>query len=373
MSSKLRAILFPGLVTLGLYFSGFLVFATPVPIVFFTLRHKKEDVIRFLAVLAGIVALVYLVTLLFLSGDPLTHPAVLNMLPVPSLGLALQLGVLRGGAVGVGNFGLYAAMGFLIARVFHYQNTDAPRFVFYFTLALFVCAGVALLIVIGPHIPYLVNVYRAQTLAGLKNFIDAQEKADMGIEKIALLRALIPEIVKHSVFLLPFGFWCYVVSLFLLNLFLFRTYFLRGLTPPRSLVIQTESTPLIPTQAKETLPPVFTLINFKMPFWVVWLVIVLIGVLLFNAQFGHSLFLIYVSLNLLAALLFAHFLQGLAVVIHFIDRKKIFGPFRFFAYFILIFFMISVPFVFPIIIVLGFVEDWVDLRKNREQVTNAKV
>lgn len=368
MPSKIRTLLFPCLVTLGLYFSGFLVFATPVPVVFFVLRrHPKEAVLRFFAVLASVVALIYFGTVFFLShAEPLAQQNGLGLLPLPSLGLALQLGVLRGGVVGLGHFGLYAVMGFLIARVYQHQNAEAPRFIFYFTTALFVCAGIALLIVIGPHLPHLVDLYRAQTLAGIKDFVGAQEKANVGIEKIVVLRSLIPDVVKHSVYLLPFGFWCYVVCLFLLNLFLFKTYFLRGQQRP-SLPVNMESKPLSSTQVKAVQPPVFTLINFKMPFIVVWLVIALAGVLLFNARFGHSLFLIYASLNVLAALLFVHFLQGFAVVIHFIDRKQIFGPFRFFAYFVLVFLMMSVPFVLPIILILGFVEHWIDLRKDKNQ------
>lgn len=339
MNASIKSLLLTALATLLLYFSGFLVFATPVPLIYFSMKYSKESVVKLVGGLVVVMAFVYFAGVPLLSHMASTRDAVVSLAPTSFTDV---LGPVRAGSLEVGHFAVYLALALLITQLLQKHAKDAPRYIFYFATGLFLLAGVLIVAIVGPHLPELIDAYRAQTLAGFKEFIAAQEQAGLGFEKLVVLQSLLPEIVKHSVYLMPFGFWLFVVVMFLLNIVLFRNYFLRGPFSVR----------------KDSLK----LGSFRVPFFCVWCVIVLVAALMFNVKFGRSLFVLYISLNVLAAFAFTYFLQGLTIVICFIERKKVFGPFQVFAYLLLFFLVVSLPPVLPLIVLLGFAENWVDLR-----------
>jgi hypothetical protein len=339
MKVSTKSLFLTALATLLLYFSGFLAFATPVPLIYFSMRNSKDGVVKLVSGLITVAVVVHFVGVPLLSRVESTQDVVASIAPA---NFAAVLGPTRAACLDVGHFVVYLVLGLLIAQLLRKHTQEAPRHIFYFTTGLFLVAGILVLAIIGPHFSELIDAYRAQTLAGFKEFLVAQEKAGLGFEKLVMLQSLLPDIVKHSVYMMPFGFWLFVVVMFILNLILFRNYFLRS--------------PL----AKKNSP--LHLGSFRMPFYCVWCVIALVSALMFNLKFGHSLIVFYFSLNVLAALFFAYFLQGLTIVIAFIERKKIFGPFQVFAYLLLFFLLVSVPFVLPLLVLLGFTENWIDIR-----------
>ena len=329
--------------TLALYLSGLFVLLTPLPLMYHLVSGKEQFLKRLV-----VPAFAFLLFLYFFALEPLNtfyqhHPRWAWVMPVPGMNLLEFLS-----PQSVKLFGFYYFFFFVgIAVVCHRALSHHLRVLsligmatgLFFVFALVSYAGYAVIQGVSP-IGFLQQYFHL----AITEFVQMQEQAGLPLDKLAFLNENIDTFARYSLLFFPSVLFCAITFVTVLNLGLGKKLF----------------APFVPFLRD------LKLNRWSIDFVWVWVLIGSIGVLLFNSYFIKQTAIFTLAANLLVVLLFVYFLQGLAIITVFLDKKNV-GPFfRIMIYsFILILFQ-SIGFI---IIGLGLFDSWFDFRKLSEGKT----
>jgi len=338
MEKNQKTALITSLITIAVYFSGLLVFITPLPFIYHQLKYKNSHFFKLVWPSLLFIVFVYFSSLESLNALYKSTPSLVWLIPVPFVGLTEFLPKALVASFGIAYYGLFLATAFLVSEALKTTQKMCLKISFWSILGMFLLIGLIAAAFILPNAGVVLTTFREYMTVGFEQFISAQEQAGLSLEKATQLRVYIPQYIENLFFLLPFMLFSIITFLFMINLLLAKRFF----------------SPFF----KNLLSINFTL--FQIPFEVVWVTLGLVVVALLNQYSFNSSFILYTSLNLLFSLSIPYFFQGLAVLIHFLNRKKVSGIFRLFIY---LFLIVMMQTTFIVITALGFFENWLDIRK----------
>jgi hypothetical protein len=326
-----KAILISALVTCALFFSGFLVILTPLPLMYATVTRGR-DAGTFAAVLSAIcVAAVYL----FALPQSGAATGALAYLPAPGLGLA---GFMPAGFVptfGIGYFAFFVAMSFAF-------SWGAEK-----RLPLATWCGYALLAGTGAIVAFiivaklfcdgsLIEGANAFILHVLGQIVSTNQSSGFQNAQLMFLTDN-TERVAHSILeVLPALMFVYAVIAVAINAVLGRKFI----------------------KVRNSMVRVPSVIRFRLSDWLIWALIASGGIFFLNSYFIHSAPLRTAALNGLIGMGVLYFLQGMAVTAYFLQRIK-FTLVRTIAYIAIIIFLQTVSVA---LVVLGIADVWADFR-----------
>lgn len=326
------------ILTLALFFSGVLVFLTPLPFIYLAL--KQQDFRRMIT--AG--SLLFVVVFFFYSFGIESvhnlyrqHPALMWLLPVPNASLLEFFPKRIVTFLGSGYFAFHLLSAVLIGRVLMNPDKLFLR-IFVIVLVLLIVVGLVFYGVLGADLAEFFKLYRDYMEKGIAELIALQEKAGGDVVELLDLKSQLPVLVDYTVYMLPSFVLASLAILFVVNLVVAKRLF----------------GPLFTTLGRVDLT------RYQVPFFAVWFMILLISVLLINTKILDNRLLHFLSLNLLVVLCVIYFFQGFAVMVAFMDQKQFVGLWRLFFYLSLILFL--QPAVL-LLIIFGFFDSWLDLRK----------
>lgn len=337
MNPNTKTTIWATLLTLALYFSGFLVFITPLPLIYLLLKRTDTSPFKLVFPAIAIVLLIY-----NFGTEPLyafykSNPSIVWLFPVPMTEMLEYFSPLAVKSMGATYFLVFVAIGVGLSKAMKTEK-ELFKHLLWLVVSLFVVVGIITTLLVYPHSEMLLADFRNYMGAGLQKFIEVQEKSGMDLEQIIYLKSKIAEYVQYSFFMLPFVYFMTLSFLVVLNLVISKRFFVMHF-------------PFIEK---------LDLTRFKVPFGFVWLVIVMFVLLLLNEKYLHNDPLYYTLLNLGLSFGIIYFLQGFAVAIHFMNSRQIFGLLRLAFYFMLLMMMQSSIFILASI---GFFENWMDVRK----------
>ena len=325
--------------TLALFFSGLLTFLTPLPLIYLALKIQgdwRREVTPIL-VMFVLVGLVY-----FLGLDKITQlyrssPLWILLVPLPLAGWVEFFPIQFVATSGAVYFCFLLLSALLIGQLF-----IEPESVFSRALVLL---GIVVLAVFSIYVAVyqadataFFGVYREQMTQALDEFLAQQANNGSGVSEMLDLKDRVPEMVSYTVFLLPSFVVMSLGFLILVNIVVAKRAF----------------APFFPDLQK------LDLTIFSVPFLGVWAVIVLVALSLLSLVATGNMPLNFLVINLLVVMAGVYFVQGLAVMVHFMNKKGVVGLWRVLVYLMLLIFI--QPFLL-IMTVLGFFDSWLDVRK----------
>lgn len=323
-----------------LYFS-YVFFLMPLPFVYLKLRRGRKAFFIAAALSFAAVAAIYLVGMDALDVSE-KIPNFRLLVTVPYLGIVTLNAKLAIIVFGIGNFIIYFIASALITSIL-----ERPQSLF--RQAFIAVTGVALLsiavsgILILPNADKIILAAKDPVLQGI-DVMAKDFEAGLGTVEIGYLKSDIENKIKTLLYLTPSILLLSSAFLFLMNLVLAKRFFAG----------------VVPKIAREPLTV------FRVPFALVWTVIAALAVFLLNNQVLKIDALEFLSLNLLFAFCLFYFFQGVAIIFHFLDKKKVGGFLRLCIYFILFrLFMDPAYFlqIMVVVVALGFFDSWIDNRK----------
>lgn len=329
------------ILTLALFFSGVLVFLTPLPLIYLALKQQDlRKVTTTVVVLFSVVFFFYDFGIEFVHGLYKQHPMLMWLLPVPNASLLEFFPKKTVTFFGSGYFAFYLVSAILIGRAL--VNPDRLFLqVFVIVSALLIVVGLVFYGVLGADVAEFFNLYRDYMGKGIAELIALQEKTGGDVVALLDLKSQLPELVDYTVYMLPSFVLASLTILFVINLVVAKRLFVS----------------VFAALAKVDLT------RYQVPFFAVWLMILLTALLLINAKILDNRLLHFLSLNLLVVLSVVYFLQGFAVTASFLEKKQVLGLWRLFFYLLLILFLQPAVLLF---IIFGFFDSWLDVRKLEE-------
>lgn len=323
--------------TIALYLSGFLVVLTPLPILYNLLRYPGK-VIKSIALPCFIILLlIYL-----LAVDPLysfyqSYPGWAWLLPVPGMNLLSFISQASVTLFGLVYYLFFVVVALVLSMVLLGKANPlhligkGTVIVFLFILVLYTLysfsAGIS---------PF--DLLRQYFQLTIQEFIDLRQENPQSLEQIAFLKENLGSFVRYSVLLSPSVLFCSILAVMVLNLLIGRRLFspyVKGLDSVK-----------------------FS--RWRVPFGIVWAVIACIGLTLTHRYLFEISFLFPIIINTLIVLTFTYFLQGLTIIVFYLDKKGVRPFFRIAIYcFILLLFQT----LGIVIVSLGFFDSWFDFRK----------
>lgn len=344
MNPNSRTFIWSTLLTLGLYFSGFLVLLTPLPLIYHALKRPSDTPLKLLLPSLAVVLLVYHFGTEHLFEFYQANPTYTMLFPLPMTEMLAYFSPVAVKTMGTTYFLVFGTIGVGLARALNSEQSHFKR-LFWLIAGLFVVVGMITTAIVYPHAELLLADFRQFMNSWLLNLIAMQEKAGADIEQIIHMKSMVAEYVQYSFFMLPFVYFMFLSFLVVLNLVIAKRFF-------------TMHFPFIEK---------IDLTRFRIPFGFVWIVIVLIMLALLNEKYLHYNPLHYTLLNIGLSLGAVYFIQGFAVVVHFMNTRGIYGLMRLSFYlFIMMMLMFSTDMqarMFLIFVSLGFFENWLDIRK----------
>lgn len=339
MIQKNKTLVWVTCLTLALYFSRIFVFITPLPLIYFGLKHREKGSGTVVAWPALLVVMgIYMLGLEGFWQLIQSHPSVVWFFSIPNAELRLFFPLSTVQFMGISYFCVFAAMGYFIALALVSPKDKVFKILSASLLGLFVLGGLVAFFAISPQADVFLENYRQYVEAGLKDFIGAQEKAGLGLSQLVYLKSKISTLADYSFFMLPFVVLFSLAMVFVLNLVVAKRLFLPAfhhLTAVR-------------------------LTSFKVPFYFVWTAVGLVVLLMVNEKFFEWDFLHFSALNVLLTLSLAYFFQGLAVAVFLLEKKKIYGLARLLIYLVMMMFAQA---MLMLLALLGFADNWLDLRR----------
>jgi len=319
------------LVACALYFSGFLVILTPLPLMYAAMVRGRDAGIASAAISFAAVAMVYLF-LLPLGGEVTGWQ---GFLPVPGAGLA---GFGAPGFMpvfGVGYFAFFAAVALALSFGAG-KRLPIDRWGGYAILA---GAGAMIATVVAAKV-----ICTGSLIEGARSYITyvlgeiAGTDSAMGLEasQLGFLADNAGQVATGILEILPSLAFIYAAIAVAINLVLGR----------RLLRVR---------DARARVPAV---VGFRLPDWLIWLVITSGGIFFANSYLVGSLPARAMALNVLIGTGALYFLQGMAVTAYFVQRIR-FSLVRTVAYIAMIIFLQTVSVA---LVVLGIADVWADFR-----------
>ena len=182
----------------------------------------------------------------------------------------------------------------------------------------------------------LIDGARTYILHVLSQIVGANQSSGLESSQLAFLANNTERVATSVVEILPSLAFVYAALTVTINLVLGRKF----------------------TRYRGTFAHVPSVIGFRLPDWMIWMVIVSGGVFFINSYVVHSLPARTMALNGLIGVGVLYFLQGMAVTVYFLQRIR-FSLVRTIAYIAMIIFLQTVSVA---LIVLGIADVWADFR-----------
>ena len=338
MEPKPPSPLVPILITVALYLSGLFSIFTPLPIVYSFLRFKEGAFLRVVFPAATALFFLYVIALLPLHTFYSNYPQWSWLLSFPG-GALLSLITVEGAvAFGMAYFSFFVLVAFSIYKVL-LAPTKVTLNLARVSVGFLVAAGFAFFLAglsAGESpVAFLDRYFRAS----LTEAISLTVTGSLSSGEAAFFQENIDSLIFYSILFTPSFLFCSILTMILLNLVIGKRVF--------GPLIQGATGPLLLTQ-------------WSLPFSFVWGVIVLLALLLANSFFLKTNLLLGLAGNGLIVAAFLYYLQGVAVVAAFFEKKNVRPPFRIMGYAFLILFFQILGFV---VVALGFFDPWFDFRK----------
>ncbi|MBU0506658.1 MAG: DUF2232 domain-containing protein [bacterium] len=330
------------LLTLGLFFSGFLVFLTPLPFIYHQLKEKDVSIYELAWPSLLLITAVYAFGIDFFYQFSEAHPtAYYFVLPIPYLGMAKHFSHTTVMLLGIGTFVMYMALSHLVAIGLNQTQKKCFSVMSFSILGVFgVCLLYGLIVVLPQYMSFL-TAYQTALDEALKQFVETQRQAGMSMGQILALEDILRESLKNIFYLMPIVLLFFVSLVYYINTIVAKRFFAAYFPRLRKL----------------------DLTLFKAPFFLVWSIIGLLFVLLINELALNNVFVSYALLNCLLGMALVFMFQGIAVFIFILNKKNIQGFARLF---IFLFMIILGEVVLLLLLGLGLVDAWFDFR-NRDK------
>lgn len=338
LSPVYKSALTATILTIALYFSGLLYFLTPLPFIYHQLKYRDFSFFPLVAPSLIFMTGIYFFGLETFNTLYKNHPMLVLFIPVPLTGLTDFFPRLAIALAGVGFFGLFLTLSHLVARALKSETKKCFRISLWSITSLFILIGALLTLTIIPHAGTFLADFKTYLTVGFEHIISAQEKAGLSLKNAAGMRNAFPTYVEFAFFLTPVMLFALVTFFFTLNLLVAKRLFSPLFTDLREL----------------------NLTLFKLPFELVWVALGIVAIFIIHNFRELPLSLHYTVLNLFFCLVLAYFFQGLAVLVHFFNRKNVLGLWRVIIYFFLILMFLN---TFLVLALLGFFDNWLDTRK----------
>lgn len=323
--------------TIALYLSGFLVILTPLPLLYNLLRYPGR-VIQSIALPCFIILLlIYLLAVNPLYSFYQSYPGWAWLLPIPGMNLLSFVSQASVTLFGLVYYLFFVAVALILSVVLSGKANPLHLIgkgtvvAFVFILILYTLysfsAGIS---------PF--DLLRQYFQLTIQEFVTLQQKNTQSLEQITFLKENMGSFVKYSIFLSPSVLFCSILLVMVLNLLIGRRLFspyVKGLDAVK-----------------------FS--SWKVPFSAVWVVIACVGLTLTHRYLFGISFLLPIAVNVLIVLSFVYFLQGLTIIVFYLDKKGIRPFFRIAIYFLILLLIQTLGIV---IVSLGFFDSWFDFRK----------
>lgn len=324
------------LLTVGLFLSGFFIYLTPLPVIYYQLKYQKTQKVNPVWFCFLLVFILYAVGIRFFKAGALAFLPMANLMEWFSPSIVLFLGI--------SYFAIYMGIACAVPRVFGQSNR-----VFYHSaravVGIFLAMCVVVLAVIWPKLEAVGAELRTYLALVIEQIISNQEKQGMALENVFALRAQTESIIHEVMQLIPFSFFFYITFLFVINLALAKRFFSVSIKSLHKI----------------------RLTSFRPPFFLVWVCIAILFILILNKLLLKFEPLHFLSLNLILGLGVVWFLQGISVFVELLNRWKIFGFLR-----LLVYLLVFATFYFSVFlfVAFGFFDSWLDLRKLEKKTTH---
>lgn len=339
-----RTTFFVVLFTLALFFSSFFAMVTALPLVYYLMRYPQARFFSVALPALFTIIVVYVVLVPILGPLYDKHPALNWILTIPAMGLRGMVAPSTISTLGIAFFGYYIFLAAVIVSAFaaperlnsHIAIALAASFLGWCFLV-----GLVLSTEAGPE--GLGGVLMKLIAEAEKVYLEIvkgveEQNPNLDVTLLHSMRQMSAEAARLIVFLQPGFMFASITSLTVFNVILAKRLFLP--LAPRLMTLR--------------------LTHFRPPFWLIWMTLSLAALLILNGRFIRHEFLQYVALNVLIAVILMFILQGLAVVALLIETRLPMPLLRLLVYLTIMMFM---PPSLLIIGFIGFIDNWLDLRK----------
>lgn len=328
-STSQRSPAWAGVATLALYFSGFLVLLTPLPLVLESCRNR--DLRRTAVPCIFIIFLIYRFVVPQLHLVFLEHPQLLWFFLPPGIQLFDQGGSQTVTIFGLTYFLYFVGMSYLLAHVLK-QKEKAVH-------VLGEGTGLLILSVFLIYFLYCAAV-GASPLGLAHQYIEMAFSSiplpNNSFEEMAFFRENLPELIAYLKILSPSIVGGSILVTVMINFFLVQRL-----------------GPVFGLKLNEDWP------RWRIPFALVWTTIFFLVILLAQNYFSSEI-LKLVGLNGALLLAVVYFFQGISIAAFFLEKWGVSPLIRVVAY---TFILISLQFFGPLLLTLSFFDAWFDFRK----------
>ncbi|MBI4411508.1 MAG: DUF2232 domain-containing protein [Deltaproteobacteria bacterium] len=328
----------PGvLLTVALYLSGLFVLLTPLAPLYYLLTDRRGAIVRIILPVFVLLLFLYLFLLVPLNNFYQAHPGWSWLIPLPGMSLMPLLSSLAATLFGLLYFLFFVGVAVIVQTILTKPVRPTRALggaaLFFFLAAFLIYAGYALMSGVSP-----LGFASATIRSAVDEFIALQERAGIPLSQLALLKENVALFVRLWLLFSPSILFCSILFILVLNLVIGKKVF----------------TPFVAEVRREPLN------TWSLDFFWVWVVIAAVGALLLNSWFFAKTALMAPAANILLVLMFAYFLQGLAIVSWFFEKKNIGPVFRvmIYSFLVILFQTLGV-----IVMALGFFDAWFDFRK----------
>ena len=134
MTARHKSALFTTALTLGLYFSGILVFITPLPFLYHHLKYPDRESYKVGWISLMLVAFVYAFGTEFFYGMYQTHPSMVWMFPIPVIELVQYFSPTAVTVLGLTYYAIYLALAYLTAIALRASSKEIYKILFWTVL-----------------------------------------------------------------------------------------------------------------------------------------------------------------------------------------------------------------------------------------------
>ncbi len=323
------------MIAVVLYFSGLLVMLTPLPILYASVvRGRLHGIVA--ALVAGVAVAALYIVAVPAGGAAATGP--LSWLPLPGQGLEGFFPVAFLRAAGIGYFAFYAATALMLAEG-AFRRWDLPRWG-----GAALAVGLAVIAAVAGWALWsgatgLEGGVRSFVLSAIQQVAEANRAAGGEAGQIAFLADRADEVATALLGLLPSIVFALALFAVVVNIIVARRL-IRG---------------------HHVFAHVHNVARFRLPDAVIWGLIAS-GALFFIDRYAvHGGALATVGLNGLIAFGALYFLQGMAVIVYFLQGVKM-PLVRTLAYVAMLIFLQTVSLA---LVAVGVADVWIDFRMKR--------
>lgn len=341
MMKRWKGILGSGFFGVLFFFSGLLIWLTPVPILYRYHQNGRVAALGAIAVSAAGLALLYFGLVPWIAQSWGVEKAVQYLFWIPGV-FALSSGLWQPSTFGLAYFLFYATIGFTLG-IWESKETNATRLVS--RVLLILVAGVLFWLAVESGGQFVQYFHKTEQYLNtlFQQMAQGADTGNLDSEQQAFFQAYAKDIIYYAVRLIPGMFLSMAIFVVWLNMVVCRRLFVKS---------------------KSLRDPFFARLgefkNWQLPFGFVWALIGFVSLLLLDLYFFRVHYFKFIALNALIVFALIYLFQGLAILNFYAQRWKLPPLFK------LLFYLVFLIFFQPIAILLlgfGFFDAWFDFRK----------